>query len=419
MRFSKSRGSCARMALVFVTMFIVITNARAVLTVAWNDPVTVDPPNGSAPPYYGKVAYSDGYTHLIWQRTTSPTGTLLYARSSDNGTTWGTSRTLASSIQMYEYRISAEGNTVVVAYAEVSGSQRIVHAMRSTDFGVTWEAAQTLAVFTTNYAGVKDIEVSGDTVAVVWTTVDGSNYAVYSAVSRNAGVSWDAAHLVHSVAGGGMSAPADLAIVGNTLVVVRSTANAAVALRSQDWGATWSSPVTVGTATSNELDLRSVESSGQTVITYWTVGHGSGVYQMELFVARSADGGATWNTPVEISSVFSGVNIGGALAFRAGTAIIVWNQTAAANQPYYLAYATSSDEGATWDVGPLTEETGGGTQSRSRRHTYSSEGATVAQVVLFTRAPASCRRRSKCPSSHRTPLDSQVEPSRFRSRSAT
>jgi len=109
--------------------------------------------------------------------------------------------------------------------------------------------------------------------------------------------------------------------------------------KGTDAGATWSPPVRI---TNNEAqdDNTAVAVDGSLVVV------GSSTFDGDILVARSLDGGQTFDTPVRVNDVagtaFS--HSGAFLAARGGRVHVVWNTDP--NEDVFMA--TSDDSAATW-----------------------------------------------------------------------
>jgi hypothetical protein len=294
-----------------------------------------------------------------------------------------------------DYTPDGTALVMALAFSGVSladGSVSAMLASRSTDGGRTWSAPATLvrdggAFFHDKNTLTADPTAAG-MVYAVWDRLDrAGNGPTLLARSTDGGISWEAARAIYSpTVAGGVSGGVSQTI-GNRVVVLtagaergvlvnlftqidsvgtQSTARLGV-MRSTDRGLTWDLPVFL--ATQQSVGTRDA-ASGQKVrdggiIASIAAGPDNGlwvVWQDNRFSAgvrdaialsRSADGGRTWSTPVAINAVPAVAAFTPVVHVRADGLVGVLHydlrsNTADVNTLPANAWLLSSRDGVTW-----------------------------------------------------------------------
>jgi hypothetical protein len=111
---------------------------------------------------------------LAWKDNASGNEDIMFTQSSNAGLTFETVRNLSVNLTgSIDPVVAGKGNRVHVAWADVppgalSNNQRDIYLMSSTDFGLTFDAAQNLSNTTTIISGVPRIAICDVTVSVYW-----------------------------------------------------------------------------------------------------------------------------------------------------------------------------------------------------------------------------------------------------------
>ncbi len=268
------------------------------------------------------------------------------------------------------------------------GSVSAMLAARSTDGGRTWSAASTLVRDGGNFFHDKNSLTADPTasglVYGVWDRLDRvGNGPTMMARSTDAGLTWEAARAIYSpTVAGGVSQT-----IGNRVVVLTAGAERGVlvnlftqidsvgtrsssrlgVIRSSDRGLTWDAPVFV--ATQQSVGTRDA-ASGMTIrdggiIASIAVGPDNGlwvVWQDSRFsggardaiaLSRSTDGGRTWSTPVAVNAAPAAAAFTPVVHVRADGLVGVLhydlrNNTADVNTLPANAWLLSSRDGISW-----------------------------------------------------------------------
>ena len=265
------------------------------------------------------VMATDGSAvYVAWIESEATTdgvrATIFAARSADGGTFFGTPVEVAPLTGYASgLTIAASAGRIHVAWLATSyttGSPASVSYSRSTDGGATWTRDATLNGET--FPGIPSLAVSGDRVAVVWST----EQTVWLAASADGGASFDGVSTV-SDARGAVDGTARVAIVahglavawisprdGSTGVVVRS-----LGVEPPDSNLV---PIDVGSVPAAELALAS---DGDDVFLVWRRGD-------TIALAGSTNGGATFTSLADAPPAT--IPARPRLVVSAGVAHVVW-----------------------------------------------------------------------------------------------
>ena len=233
--------------------------------------------------------------------------------SADGGATFGVPRALVPSLSRQDdpqvVIDPADGRTVYAAFMQDNKSSEYV--AKSTDFGQTWDA-----VLTENLkrGTDKDILAARDgNVYLLYHTTE----KIFVSVSHDGGAHWS------------LSNP------------LKSTTNST-------FGVSYASGGAVAPDGTVYFALNGVTRPGQAKGT------------VNLYVIRSADGGATWSTsPVATSSVAPDCNCAGYAYWSAqmaldvddaGVVYVLWNANSSRRAPQRVYFSRSTNGGQTWSA---------------------------------------------------------------------
>lgn len=241
-----------------------------------------------------------------------------HRRSSDQGATWGSVTTIPSSsgelVPLYG-PIAVNGSTVHVLSR--SGSSLVMR--RSTDGGVNWSSSIALAGYSADASDRVQVDVDGVFVHVFCGRagdVPDATFKNYYWRSTDEGVSWSGVTVLDDVTGppspGGIAAEGGVVHIAYAAILpdVGSLGHRARYLRSADNGATWGSPVDVsGGITQPQIRPRPRVADGR-VIVMWEEpsDHNSGApypnaTRGQIRQNRSLDNGVTFEGVRSITAV--------------------------------------------------------------------------------------------------------------------
>jgi Neuraminidase (sialidase) len=288
------------------------------------DPAVVAGPNGTF-----------WYANLAFDRSDAA-NSVAVSRSADGGKTWATHYVVqtpanqGTALFNDKEWIAADpsdptGNTAYVTWTRFAGSSSAIVISKTTDGGVTWSAPQRVSNVYTNDQGSTVVVGRSGTVYVTFETFHGSSDAVAFAVSTDGGATFTTRLIaqindIPSPLPGATfrddSFPA-LALDESALHVVWSNWNGAnadvVYMRSADGGATWTSPVTIGGGAGDQF-FPWVAARNGTVYASWFNRAGTGD-TYTIAGAASTDGGATWSSPATLSTATSDAMAGNQFSY--------------------------------------------------------------------------------------------------------
>jgi len=325
-----------------------------------------------------------GGLHLMWQDTpVSTLWDLYYAYSSDGGASWTVPKKLPHPSSAYRNpaRIVAASATEIHAVwresAEGETGDTIVYG-RSTNSGTNWNLT-TLQSFTVDGQKIPDIARSGSgAVHVLWAR----DFAgVFYARSAN----WSAVARISDV---------EVVQFGDKPRIVAGSGNTVYALwadnrtgdmelyldRSTDGGATWGTDVLVnsgGIASAQDSPSLAVLSDGS-LLAAWRDDRSRAATGYDLFVAKSANGGAAWSAPVRVTNDSRVLDQHDPVLAAGGSSAthILWRQFDAGK--LNLFYAFTGDGGLTWSPPTALDPAGSGIEHGSPAAVADASGHVYA-----------------------------------------
>jgi hypothetical protein len=293
---------------------------------------------------------------------------IMFTKSTNHGATWSAPVKTYGNVSWNDKPVIAmsdNGQDVYLSFNGPTGGDPWV--ARSTDAGATW--SQVKLVDSGRYYFAFDADVASDgTVYFAESSLQyggGGNKGTIPTgtvdehlfISRDRGATWTNKVVASTQPGLACTAagcPPDFylghdavsADASGALIYVYDGATTAggkqsiYATRSTDRGTTWSTPVVISTA-GEEATAPMIESRASGVVaTVWMETSGGGnVDAWNAMSRRSADGGATWATPIRVSDAISGAAYKDAAGFdevygdygeiaftNAGKAIAIWGE---------------------------------------------------------------------------------------------
>src|SRR6266571_4709639 len=287
------------------------------------DPAVVSGPAGTF--WYANIAFD----------RTDAANSVAVSRSTNGGASWSTHFVVqtpanqGTAIFNDKEWIGADpsdstGNTAYVTWTLYKGSSSAIVISKTTDGGVTWSAPHRISnVFTDDQGSTVVVSKTG-TVYVTFETFNGSTDSVAFAVSTDGGATFTTRLIapvsdIPSPLPGATfrddSFPA-LALDGSTLHVVWSNWNGTnadvVYMRSTNGGASWSSPVTIGGGAGDQFFPWIAARNGVAYASWMNRASGD---TYSIAGAASTNGGASWSSPVTLSTATSDVQSGNAFGF--------------------------------------------------------------------------------------------------------
>ncbi|MEW5978163.1 MAG: sialidase family protein [Acidobacteriota bacterium] len=255
-----------------------------------------------------QVASSGANVYLVWQETIVTDGVsnreVFFARSLDGGKTFQTAQNL-SNMPGFSFgpQVAASGEDVYVLWSEATADY-LVH---SSDSGETFGPALNLTSsfgFFANFEAA--LSASGSSVFVVGRQSVAGYGDIFVAKSTNKGATFDAPINVSNTNGVNSVKPRIAASGSSIYVVWQETPVGGMDVyyaRSLDGGATFEAPANVtplaGTATTPD-----VWTHGASVWVVWS--ERVGTEKDEVMMTRSLDGGNSFSIPTNLSNNTSG-----------------------------------------------------------------------------------------------------------------
>ncbi len=404
-------------ALAMGITFMTAARASASAFTTWTSPTstaysTPDISEGGQVSEEPKVAISGSTAIATWYRWNGTQYIVQAAASADGGVTWGAVTSLSAAGQDARApEVAISGTTAIVTWYRNNGSHNIVQVVRSIDGGATWGAVTSLSAAGAN-VNRPQVAIDGSTAIVAWSRYNGANWIAQAARSSDSGATW--------------GSPVDLSTAGsdvNNIAVGMSGTNAVVAwprwngsnliiqaAASANAGTSWATPVNVS-LTLQSADFVQVALSGSVGVITWQRSDGSNTI---VQAANSSDGGATWGTPVSLST--AGANATDPqVAVSGSSAVITWVRNDGANT--IVQSAQSTDGGVVWGAfhdlsapGRNAEDPQVALLGSSALITWdrSNGSSTIVQVVSSTDAGATWGSTTDLSATGRSALAPQV-----------
>jgi len=193
---------------------------------------------------------------------------------------------------------------------------------------------------TTGISFAQDIAVSGDNQYVAWQDFTPGNSEIFLASSHDGGVTFGVPVNVSNTPEGDSSLPNIVAAGDRVYVVWQDTSPTSdiFIASSADGGATFGVPVNVSNQGASSIPQIAV--SGDNVYVVWA---DSSAGSPDIFIASSADGGATFGEPVNVSNTPDGFSYLPQIAISSnGTIYLAWQDNFPVDD---IFFASSTDGG--------------------------------------------------------------------------
>ncbi len=246
------------------------------------------------------IAVSGQVVHLIWIDGRDGNPKLYYKRSSDGGLSWGADTPLTSGTAVSELpSITASGQNVHAAWDDLRNGNPEIYCKNSTDGGISWGADIRLSnnVHNSTHASVG---VSASTVHIVWEDSRDGNIEVYYQRSTDGGVSWGADIRLtnHPDASHNPSVSVSGQVVNVVWYDSRNNNNNIYYKRSSDGGLSWGTDTQLSSLAGGSM-YPSVTVSNSIVHLVWS--GGPGFDPAEIYYKRSTNEGLNWEADVRLT----------------------------------------------------------------------------------------------------------------------
>ncbi len=308
-------------------------------------------------------AFSDGRVDLVWESDTPTAGReIRFSRSTDYGATWQATDTVLATLTHTIGYVESKLTPGLDLQATAAGSVYVVWSdnsnvflARSTDSGVTFLTAD-VDQDTRGANRYPRICASGSELVLVWQSpnIGLSVASLWATVSQDRGATWTPSVEIRTdTAGGGVLQQAlTCDATGNAVTIWPDLRGGALSLWSDRWnGTAWAGETVASAPTGANVTnphLRFVDAANDAVVVYED-------QVLNVWASRSTDGGATFSTWTSLDAaapVPAAASYSARLATDgAGHVWAAWLDESAGTSIPQLVVRHSGDGAATW--GPV------------------------------------------------------------------
>ena len=319
------------------------------------------------------------YVYTAWMQYSGPSITISQRTSTDGGSTWGAAKPLCASCVKGQYDITLATSSTGAVYATFMQGNHIAFT-RSTDHAATWSAPLKISAGTWGDKPWMTTSANGQDIYVMWA----SHGNVDATSSHDAGLTFSTPvqitneSNIYYYPNGGTVLPNGTAVMvgseypekGNNTKITGPIN--IVAFRSTNGGGSWQRTVvdtlnTGATFATSSVTTVASDAAGTLLLLY--SGSTSVGANGKVYVRRSADSGATWTAPVEMTT-----SAGGADA----------TQVAAAGKASGQFVITWMDKrGGAWNVWERQSADGGVSWSADAKVSDATSGASYKTTAGF------------------------------------
>lgn len=288
---------------------------------------------------------SDGSVNVVWIDNTPGNQDIMFSRSTDSGVTFATPKNLSNDpANSSGPQITTDSSGVIYVVWESDTLNMGVLFSRSTDGGATFSAPMILSTNTAGSVGPEiAVDLSGG-VSVVWEDDNQGTADVSFSHSADHGATFSAAKSLSLNVGNSVTPQVGLDSTGNINVVWANNSPShfdAFFARSTDKGATFSTPKNLSSGTGDAKTPQIAVDAGGNIDVVWA-DNTPPVSNADIYFARSSDGGTTFSSPQNISND-SGLSGNPWLTVDAGGNIdVAWEDNTPGNQDIFFARSTNS-----------------------------------------------------------------------------
>jgi len=294
---------------------------------------------------------SNGTIYMAWEDDTATNSNILFSRSTNGGATFSAPINLSNtSGDSFNPRIAvgSAGNVNVVWEDDTPGNLDIMFS-HSTNAGVSFTTPINLSNDSADSGSPQIAVAAAGNIYVVWEN-DTPNFGVLFSRSTDGGVTFSTPAVLSMNTTGSFSPQIAVDLNGNVSLVweddISSTSDISFSY-STDQGTTFSFPKSLSYHTGNSVIPRvAVDLTGNINVVWENNRPGN----FDIFFSRSADNGATFSTPKNLSNGSGNAqNLQIGLDAK-GNINLVWNDNLPPDFHPDIYFARSSDGGATFSV---------------------------------------------------------------------
>ncbi len=320
---------------------------------------------------YPQFAEKDNHVYVIWQSALSGNSTILMAKSLDGGASFEKPIQLSDAAQLSAFpQIAVSGNNVYSSWIEKSddNSTNVIFAKsndQGNSFGVPLHVTHNIG-----NSGIPKLSADGNNVYLSWEDNSRGDYEVFLSKSNDSGASFHVPFDISTTTG--QSGTPEVIASGDNVYAVwmdNTSGNYDIFFtKSADGGATFEKPVDISHLKGDSGYPQFTVWKNNIYVT-WTQTM-SGI-NYDIFLAKSSDNGNTFDSPINLSN-----NLG-----PSG-----WPKIASDGN-VYVSWADSSS--GKFDI-LITKSTDGGTTfqsptnlSHSKDESYENEMAILDNTVYM------------------------------------
>ncbi|MDE1726973.1 MAG: exo-alpha-sialidase [Thaumarchaeota archaeon] len=274
---------------------------------------------------FPQLAISNNHVYVTWiERTTGDVTNVIFAKSDDDGATFGMPTTITSHGGNSGIpKIFATENHVYLIWEDNSEKNFDVFLSSSNDSGTTF-GTMTNVSNDKGDSGAPQMTINGNNVNVVWMDNTFGNFDILFSKSTDGGVTFTKPV---NVSGNQQdSGYQQFVVVGDKIYVAWTSAISdknydILFAKSTDGGQTFGTPINIS-SNPGASGWPQISVDGNNVYTSWvdnTAGH------YDIYISKSADDGNTFEAPIDVNSGTSGswYNI---MATSSNTVYLAWQQ---------------------------------------------------------------------------------------------
>jgi len=336
--------------IVFAILAITVLAAATEAQVPFSAPLNVS--NNSDFSFTPQVAVdSAGNIYAVWEDDTSSNSNILFSRSTDGGLTFSTPKSLSNTSGFsFSPRIALDANGGInVVWEDDSPGNLDVFFSRSTDGGNTFANPQDLSNDASDSGSPMVATDPSGNIYVVWEN-DSGVLGVFFARSSDGGATFTAPVALSTNTGGSMSPQIAVDVNGDVNVVWEDDSGNSSDIsfsRSADHGATFSAPKSLSLGVGNSTSAAiAVDLNGNINVAWENDSPGN----FDLFFSRSTDGGLNFSTPKNLSNS-AGLSRTVQMALDGGGNInVVWAENTPPNSSTDIFFTRSANGGASFSA---------------------------------------------------------------------
>jgi len=268
-----------------------------------------------------------GNPHVVWADTTPGQEEVYYKKSTDGGATWTAIKRLtwnSGNSRFPMIAFDSYGNLHVVWFDNTSGNEEIYYA-KSTDGGNKWTTSRRLT-WTAGTSNRPTIVVDCyNNLHVFWFDDTPENYEIYHKKSTDGGTTWTANQRLTWTEGSSMVADCAVDSLNNLHLVWFDWTPGSPEVfykKSSDGGAHWTANKRLTWNAGNSGAARIAVDSSNNPHVVWQ-DNTSGSY--EIYYKKSTDGGGTWTAGQRLTWISGDSNYPVLAVDPSGVVHVVWS----------------------------------------------------------------------------------------------